>query len=81
LRRPLWRRLAFGGGWAAAVVAAALGGYFGYHRLVPREPGEEELVRDLRLIENKRQYELIEDVELFKGLEQPDLFGEESSGS
>jgi anti-sigma factor RsiW len=79
-KRRLWKRLAFGGGWAAAVVAAALGGYLGYERLVPREPGEAELVRDLRLIENKRQYDLIEDVELFKGLEQPELFGEESSG-
>lgn len=64
-------------GWAAAVVAAGLGGYFGYQWLSPREPGEAELVRDLRLIENKRHYDVIEEVEFIKGLEAADLFGDE----
>jgi anti-sigma factor RsiW len=79
--RPWWKRLAFAGGWAAAVLAAALGGYLGYGRLVPREPGDEELVRDLRLIENKRFYDMVGDIDFLNQLDDPDLFGEDASGS
>jgi len=72
-RRPLL----FGAGWAAAFVLSALGGYAGYQRLAPREPGDTELVSDLLVIENKRLYELIEDVEFVQELDHPDLFGAE----
>ncbi len=71
---PRW--LPFLGGWAAALVVSALGGYFGYKAMVPHEPGDRELVRDLRLIENKRQYELVEDFDFLNQLSDPDLFGE-----
>jgi anti-sigma factor RsiW len=80
-RKParLRRRALWGLGWAAAAVLAALGGYAGYQRLVPREPGERELVRDLRVIENKRFYDLVEDLDFLPRLDQPDLFGDEAN--
>jgi anti-sigma factor RsiW len=81
-RRPIpWRLLIAGAGWAAALVVAALGGYYGYQRAVPREPGDKELVRDLRVIENKRLYELVEDIDFVHELDNPDLFGPDSPGS
>jgi anti-sigma factor RsiW len=79
-RRPAasrWRGLLWGGGWAAAVLLAALGGYAGFRWGVPREPDERELVRDLRVIENKRFYDLVEDLDFLRKLDQPDLFGDE----
>lgn len=72
-----WRPAALGVGWAAAVLFAGWLGYGGYQVVVPREPGEPELVRELRLIENKRFYELVEEIEFLKQLDHPDLFGEE----
>ena len=77
-----WRRPVLGAGWAAALALAAVGGYAGYSRLVPpREPGERELVRDLRIIENKRYYDLVEDIDFLRGLDQPDLFGDDGPGA
>src|SRR5262249_35376886 len=55
-QRPRWMPVALGVGWAAAVLLAGWLGYGGYQWAMPREPGEPELVRDLRLIENKRFY-------------------------
>jgi anti-sigma factor RsiW len=78
LRRPRWL---WGAAWAAGVVLAFVAGWVGYDRLVPREPGDRELVRDLRLIENKRLYDGIEDLDFLKQLDQPELFGEEHPGS
>jgi anti-sigma factor RsiW len=79
-RRVPWRVAALGAGWAAALLLTAWGSYTGFRALSPREPGEPELVRDLRLIENKRLYELVGDVEFLKQLDDPDLFGEETGG-
>jgi anti-sigma factor RsiW len=77
-----WRRPVLGAGWAAALALAAVAGYAGYNRLVPpREPGERELVRDLRIIENKRYYDLVEDIDFLRGLDQPDLFGDDGPGA
>ncbi len=42
----------------------------------PREV-EHDLVVNLRVLENKRLYEHVDDVEFLKGLDDPDLFGEE----
>jgi anti-sigma factor RsiW len=75
-----WRPYLFGAGWAAAVVLAWLGGMGAYRLIVPRQPGDAELVRDLRLIENKRLYEAGEDIEFIKQLDQPELFGDDHSG-
>lgn len=68
-------------GWAAAVVAALAVGYGGGRGLVPREPGERELVRDLRVIENKRLYESVEDLDFLRSLDDGDFFGDDSAGS
>ena len=59
------------GGWAASILLFAGLGYLGYQRFVPRQPGDRELVRDLRLIENKRFYDLVDDVEFLNYLDQP----------
>jgi hypothetical protein len=74
---PRWP-IVLAASWAASVVVALVVGYVGYHRMVPREPGDAELVRDLRLIENKRFYDAVEDVDFLKQLADPELFGEDS---
>lgn len=77
-----WRPRFFAVGWAAAVVLAFLGGQYGFQFYASRQPpGGRELVRDLRLIENKRLYEIGESVEFLRQLDQPDLFGDDSAGS
>ncbi|MFO0877752.1 MAG: hypothetical protein U0840_10400 [Gemmataceae bacterium] len=73
-----WQRLALGGAWVAALLLAGWLGYRGYYLCAAREPGERELVRDLRIIENLRFYELVEDLEFLRQLDHPDLFGEAS---
>jgi anti-sigma factor RsiW len=75
-----WKRIWFGVGWAAAVLVSVVLGYQVSKRVSPREPGEQELVRDLRLIENKRLYDLVDDLDFLRQLDQPELFGEESTG-
>ena len=74
-------RVWFGVGWAAALWLSVWGGNRGYRALSPREPGEQELVRDLRVIENKRFYDLVDDIDFLKKLDDPDLFGEDAGGS
>ncbi len=74
--RP-WLLALLAGGWAALLLLAALGGRAAYNRAAPREPGDRELVRDLRIIKNKPVYDLVEDVEFVQQLDHPDLFGED----
>ena len=78
---PYRRPWLFSAGWAAAVLMAALTGYTGTRLLVPKQPGEQDLVRDLSIIENKRLYELAEDMDFLRQLDSPDLFGEDTAGS
>src|SRR5262249_23103676 len=54
-RRWLW----IGLGWSAAVLVSAVIGYKVAGRLTAGGPGEKDLVRDLRLIENKRFYDAV----------------------
>jgi anti-sigma factor RsiW len=80
---PRW---AFGLGWAASVLFALAGGYLALTLLLrggPRgnDTSDQDLVRDLRVIENKRMYELVDDFEFLKDLDHPDLFGEDPHGS
>src|SRR5207248_1470231 len=74
--RP-WRRLArwlaLGVGWAAALVLAALIGYHAFLRAPGSQAGEQELIRDLRIIENMRYYDAVDDIDLLKQLDNPDL--------
>ena len=78
LARQRRRRWLYGTGWAAAVLIAALAGYAGVTYLTPREPTDEELARDLRVVENRRLYEQVDSLDFLKRLDQPDLFGDDS---
>src|SRR3954452_21003829 len=51
------------GAWAASLLVAALAGYLGSRAALPSGPGDAELTRDLRVIENKRYYDLVDDFE------------------
>jgi anti-sigma factor RsiW len=66
--------------WAASVLLAFAAGWAGYAWLVPARPGEDDLMRDLRIIENLPLYEPVGDMDFLRRLDQGDLFGRESSG-
>jgi anti-sigma factor RsiW len=68
------------GAWAASLLVAALTGYFGSRAALPSGPGDAELTRDLRIIENKRYYDLIDDFDFLTDLDDPDLFGDDDGG-
>jgi anti-sigma factor RsiW len=78
IRRPARRRWAVALGWAAAVLVAATAGFAGTAFLVPRDRTDEALARDLRVIDNRRLYEPIDDWDFLLELSQPDLFGDEA---
>jgi anti-sigma factor RsiW len=79
--RPLGRRrwvLALG--WAASVLLALTAGFAATAFLLPRDRTEEKLVRDLRVLENHRLYEPIDDLDFLLELSHPDapnLFGDD----
>jgi anti-sigma factor RsiW len=75
-----WRGALLGAGWAAAMLMSGLAGYAGFRGLARTEPGDRELVRDLRLIEHKRSYDLVGDLDFLKQLDDPELFGPEAPG-
>jgi anti-sigma factor RsiW len=76
-RNAYWRRFAFGAGWAAAVLLAAEIGFGVTTRVLPREPTDEELARDLGVIEHEKAYEQVGDIEFLKQLDTPELFGDD----
>jgi anti-sigma factor RsiW len=85
LARGQWRRWGFGVGWAAAALLAMVGGYLSLTLLLngnarTHELTDKDLVMDLRVIENKRMYELVDEMEFLKDLDDPDLFGDEQHG-
>jgi anti-sigma factor RsiW len=84
-QRGRWRPWALGLGWAAAVLIAAGVGFAGVRLLTRPAPepadAEEQLVRDLRVIENRRLYEHADDLRFLRELDQPDLFGDDDLGS
>jgi anti-sigma factor RsiW len=71
------RRWLFAAGWAAAVLIAVLGGLGAVTWLTPHEPTDEELARDLRVLENRTAYEKVDSLDFLKSLDQPDLFGDD----
>ncbi|HZT78794.1 MAG TPA: hypothetical protein VFA26_01120 [Gemmataceae bacterium] len=77
-RRRLWPMAL---AWAAGILLAAAGGYAGSTFLSGRDRDDEELVRDLRVIENKRLYEQADDLNFLRQLDHPDLFGDDGLGS
>jgi anti-sigma factor RsiW len=72
-----WKPLALGVGWAAAVLLVGGLGFAVATKILPREPTDDELSRDLRVIENKKAYEQIDDLDFLKQLDHPDLFGDD----
>lgn len=82
LPRPSHRRWWIGAGWAASVLAALAVGYLGAAWTGGRRDAtDQELTRDLRVIENKRFYDHVDDLSFLKSLDQPDLFADDASGS
>jgi anti-sigma factor RsiW len=79
--RAWWFWPAAAGGWSVAFSLVIGLGYRGYGWAVPREPSEADLVRDLRLIENKKAYDNVEDLKFLERLNHPDLFGDDAGGS
>lgn len=64
--------------WAAALILAAVLGWSISQQLwQPAPDPDEPLVRHLRIIEKWRAYELVDDVDFLRSLDQPDLFGDE----
>jgi anti-sigma factor RsiW len=84
--RP-WTPWLIGVGWAAALLLAGTAGFVAVSRLSESKPPPTQatmpidvdalLVRDLRLIENKRLYELVNDISFLRELDDPDLFGDD----
>src|SRR5262245_60235346 len=56
---PWWKVALLASGWAAAALLAGWVSYAGVRALAPGKPGEEELVRELRLIKHKRYYDAV----------------------
>ena len=83
-----WPHGALKAGWAAALLVACALGFTGVSRLTgsksspaevaPHVDMDQLLARDLRLLENKRLYELVNDVRFLRELDDPDLFGDDS---
>jgi anti-sigma factor RsiW len=67
-------------GWAAAALLAVSVGYAGVNLVYPPDRTDEELARDLRVIENKRFYDAVDDLDFLRELDNPDLFGDEGGG-
>ncbi len=66
-------------GWAAAVLLAAGVGWFASQRIwQPAPDPDEALVKQLRIIEKWRAYDLVDDVGFLKQLDHPDLFGDDA---
>jgi len=81
-----WRSWSLGAAWAAAVLLAALGGFQGmrWHARNLHDNSDQQLVHDLYVIENARVYEHVDDIDFLHKLanpNDPDLFGDDSTGS
>ena len=81
---PGWLRqlapLLYSLAWVLGIILFGSLGYFGYLRMSSRPSQDQELVRDLRLLENLPWYDGIENLQFLRDLDHPDLFGEDSSG-
>jgi anti-sigma factor RsiW len=85
--KPPVRRWPLGIGWVAAVLVAGVLGYAGaplFHKspppVEPRTEGDQQLVRDLRVIDNLRPYQDAGDIFFLYELDRPELFADEQTG-
>jgi anti-sigma factor RsiW len=91
---PRWRPSKWTMGWAAAALIVGAVGFFGARFLSPSRPpvaeaepqdvDPEMVIRDRRVIENRRLYEHIVGIDFLRELanpDDPDLFGDDQSGS
>jgi anti-sigma factor RsiW len=84
--RSQFRSWALAISWAAAVLLAALVGYGSVSFLMERHQRQaaeesqadidQQLLRDLRVIENQHLYRHVDDIQLLRALDDPDLFGD-----
>jgi len=81
LPAPKGRRWLLRAAWAAGIVLAGVGGYWGTNWFRPRSSADQDLVHDLRVIENKRLYEQVDGIDMLKELDRPELFGDDSQDS
>jgi anti-sigma factor RsiW len=66
-------------GWVALFALTAGMGWYASQRLFAPVPDPDEpIVRQLPVIEHWKEYQLVDDVDFLKALDQPDLFGEEA---
>jgi anti-sigma factor RsiW len=85
--RKRWTPWLLGAGWAAGQQDRGSLGFVGVGWLSGSNPSPTQtakpidvdalLVRNLRLIENKRLYDLVDDVRFLRELDEPDLFGDD----
>jgi anti-sigma factor RsiW len=73
-----WRWWIGGTSWAAGLLLAGAAGYGAVVWLTPKPPNEDSLVRDLRIIENKHYYDLVDDLDFLRDLDDPDRFGDDN---
>src|SRR5262249_32541791 len=79
--RPTYQRWLVGLAWAASVLVAIGAGLVAARLVWPnhRETGlenEEQLVRHLRVLEKYHALDQVDDIDLLRQLEQPELFGD-----
>ncbi len=66
-------------GWVAVLALTAGIGWYASQRLfAPVSDPDEPLVRQLPVIERWKSYQLVDDVDFLRQLDQPDLFGDEA---
>lgn len=82
--QPRWRPWVLGVGWAAALLVASAGAFAAVSGWPFQKDGDpagaeldQRLVQDLRVIEHKRLYEQLDDIQFLRALADPDLFGED----
>ena len=76
--RQRGRNVALTVGWAAAVILSIGAGFGAVNWLSPQDPTDEELAHDLHVLEYRKMYEQVDNLEFLHELDQADLFGDES---
>src|SRR6516225_5446353 len=64
--RGRWRWWVGGASWAAGVLLAGAAGFSAVSMFTPKPPDDEALVGDLRVIENKRYYDMVDDLDFLR---------------